>query len=129
MFSGDQTINGTLSFPTAPAAPVLFTTTTGFLRIFSIADATGRAVKSATPPGGIAQVRYLCKRIRAQGSEQRIIVGRWGLPSGHTERTCRRLRELRVSHVGATLLDSRDEILSLLSGPRAAQSEAAAAPR
>jgi hypothetical protein len=35
-----------------PAAPVLFTTTTGFLRIFSIDAATGRAVRSATPPGG-----------------------------------------------------------------------------
>src|SRR5580765_5847731 len=38
--------------PTAPAAPVLFTTTTGFFRTFSSAAATGRAVRSATPPGG-----------------------------------------------------------------------------
>src|SRR6266850_429101 len=38
--------------PTAPAAPVLFTTTTGFFRTFSRAAATGRAVRSATPPGG-----------------------------------------------------------------------------
>ena len=38
--------------PTAPAAPVLFTTPTGFLSTFSIAAATGRAVRSATPPGG-----------------------------------------------------------------------------
>src|SRR6185295_10554554 len=38
--------------PTAPAAPVLFTTPTGFFSAFSIAAATGRAVRSATPPGG-----------------------------------------------------------------------------
>src|SRR4029453_13666655 len=38
--------------PTAPAAPVLFTTTTGFLSTFSKAAATGLAVRSATPPGG-----------------------------------------------------------------------------
>src|SRR2546426_6807346 len=38
--------------PTAPAAPVLFTTPTGFYSTFSIAAATGRAVRSATPPGG-----------------------------------------------------------------------------
>src|SRR5438105_12961402 len=38
--------------PTAPAAPVLFTTTTGFFKTFSRAAATGRAVRSATPPGG-----------------------------------------------------------------------------
>src|SRR5262245_21730576 len=38
--------------PTAPAAPVLFTTPTGFFSTFSSAAATGRAVRSATPPGG-----------------------------------------------------------------------------
>src|SRR5262245_64436457 len=38
--------------PTAPAAPVLLTTPTGFLSTFSRAAATGRAVRSATPPGG-----------------------------------------------------------------------------
>src|SRR5438093_13280547 len=38
--------------PTAPAAPVLFTTPTGFFSTFSIAAATGRAVRSASPPGG-----------------------------------------------------------------------------
>src|SRR6185369_5994399 len=42
----------TNDIPTAPAAPVLFTTTTGFLSTFSSAAATGRAVRSATPPGG-----------------------------------------------------------------------------
>src|SRR5205823_887081 len=42
----------TYCMPTAPAAPVLFTTPTGFLSTFSIAAATGRAVRSATPPGG-----------------------------------------------------------------------------
>src|SRR5205809_1405030 len=38
--------------PTAPAAPVLLTTPTGFFSTFSSAAATGRAVRSATPPGG-----------------------------------------------------------------------------
>src|SRR4029450_1951463 len=38
--------------PTAPAAPVLLTTPTGFLSVRSSAAATGRAVRSATPPGG-----------------------------------------------------------------------------
>src|SRR2546425_11745317 len=38
--------------PTAPAAPVLLTTPTGFRSTFSRAAATGRAVRSATPPGG-----------------------------------------------------------------------------
>src|SRR5262245_25618861 len=42
----------TYCIPTAPAAPVLLTTPTGVLRIFSSEAATGRAVRSATPPGG-----------------------------------------------------------------------------
>src|SRR5688572_23607545 len=38
--------------PTAPPAPVRFTTTTGCLRAFSICEASGRPTISATPPGG-----------------------------------------------------------------------------
>src|SRR5688572_18444759 len=38
--------------PTAPPAPVRFTTTTGCLSDFSICDARGRPTMSATPPGG-----------------------------------------------------------------------------
>src|SRR3989304_9373651 len=38
--------------PTLPAAPVLFTTTTGCLRAFSSEKAKGRADRSETPPGG-----------------------------------------------------------------------------
>src|SRR5688572_1428075 len=42
----------TYCMPTAPAAPVLLSTATGFFSTFSMAAATGRAVRSATPPGG-----------------------------------------------------------------------------
>src|SRR6185436_17804689 len=45
--------------PTAPAAPVLFTTPTGFFSTLSIAAATGRAVRSATPPGGNGATRVI----------------------------------------------------------------------
>src|SRR3954462_10290921 len=38
--------------PTAPPAPVRFTTTTGCLRDFCITVASGRPTMSATPPGG-----------------------------------------------------------------------------
>jgi hypothetical protein len=38
--------------PTPPPAPCLFSTTTGWPRSRPIASATGRAVMSATPPGG-----------------------------------------------------------------------------
>src|SRR3990170_6986833 len=38
--------------PTAPPAPVRFTTTTGCVSVFSICAASGRPTMSATPPGG-----------------------------------------------------------------------------
>src|SRR5687768_7790625 len=38
--------------PTAPPAPVRFTTTTGCFSAFSICEASGRPTISATPPGG-----------------------------------------------------------------------------
>jgi hypothetical protein len=38
--------------PTAPPAPVRFTTTTGWRSVFSIEAASGRPTMSATPPGG-----------------------------------------------------------------------------
>src|SRR5437764_2412733 len=34
---------------------------------------------AATPPGGLAHTRYLCKRLRARFPDLRILVGRWGL--------------------------------------------------
>ena len=33
---------------------------------------------SALPPEGVAQTRYLCKRLRAQCPDVKIFVGRWG---------------------------------------------------
>ena len=34
---------------------------------------------SALPPGGLTHTRYLCKRLRKQFPDARIVVGRWGL--------------------------------------------------
>jgi predicted PurR-regulated permease PerM len=34
---------------------------------------------AATPPGGLAHTRYLCKRLRARFPELKILVGRWGV--------------------------------------------------
>jgi hypothetical protein len=33
----------------------------------------------AVAPGGLSQARYLCKRLRSQCPELKIVVGRWGL--------------------------------------------------
>jgi AI-2E family transporter len=34
---------------------------------------------AATPPGGLAHTRYLCKRLRSRFPDLKILVGRWGL--------------------------------------------------
>ena len=36
-------------------------------------------VVAAVGPGGLTEARYLCRRLRAQLPEARIVVGRWGL--------------------------------------------------
>ncbi|MHB1561252.1 MAG: AI-2E family transporter, partial [Isosphaeraceae bacterium] len=34
---------------------------------------------AATPPGGLAHTRYLCKRLKSRFPELKILVGRWGM--------------------------------------------------
>jgi predicted PurR-regulated permease PerM len=68
----------------------------------------------ALPPGGLAQTRYLCKRLRACCPDARILVGRWA---------CRRFAEEKpdtllgagASEVASTLLETRDQVLALTS--------------
>ena len=74
---------------------------------------------AAIPPGGLAQVRYLCKRLRAIAPEQKIIVGRWGAPLEHAERIRNRLRDIRINHVATTLIESRNQVLSWIPVPSA----------
>src|SRR5262245_64431159 len=72
--------------PTAPAAPVLFTTPTGDLRTFSMAAATGRAVRSATPPGGNGATSVI----------GRVGNASWAAPPGARTRTARTAAAIRL---------------------------------
>ena len=80
------------------------------------------------PPGGLAQTRYLCKRLRARFPELKILVGRWGGAEG-----IETARELLIRDgadaVGGTLLESREQLARLASlvGPGAATQVAAPA--
>jgi predicted PurR-regulated permease PerM len=57
-------------------------------------------------PGGLSQARHLCKRLRAQCPELKIVIGRWGL---HDERETDRQQLLAAGadHVETTLLDTQ----------------------
>jgi predicted PurR-regulated permease PerM len=67
---------------------------------------------AALAPGGLAQARYLCKRLRSRFPELKIIVGRWGV-RGETEELKRSLISGGADRVATSLLQARDEIINL----------------
>jgi predicted PurR-regulated permease PerM len=76
-------------------------------------EAPAVVVIGSLPPGGLAQARYLCKRIRQQAPSIKILVGRWG-EQDNKERTEERLLAAGADKVAWTLRDSRTQILPLL---------------
>jgi hypothetical protein len=68
----------------------------------------------ALVPGGMAQARYLCKRLRARDAESKIVVGRWGLPE-HNENSENLLRAAGADYIGITLQETCDQIAQLES--------------
>ena len=62
------------------------------------------------PPGGFAQTRYLCKRLRARFPTLPIVVGCWGDPQEKAEHLAR-LRLDGIAQTSTTLLETRTQIL------------------
>lgn len=62
----------------------------------------------ALPPGGLAQARYLCKRLRASFPQQKIVVIRWGLPDNAAQRR-EELLAAGADLVAITLLEARSQ--------------------
>jgi predicted PurR-regulated permease PerM len=60
----------------------------------------------AVAPGGLSQARHVCKRLRSQFPECKIVVGRWGL---HDEKNADRQHLLAAGadHVETTVLDTQ----------------------
>jgi predicted PurR-regulated permease PerM/CheY-like chemotaxis protein len=60
----------------------------------------------AMAPGGLSQARHLCKRLRSQCPELKIVIGRWGL---HDEKEADRQHLLAAGadHVETTVLDTQ----------------------
>jgi hypothetical protein len=91
---------------------------------------------AATPPGGLAHTRYLCKRLRSRFPDLKILVGRWGLRdigqapnstqqagAGSTAETSNQagidpmlasLQEAGADLVATTLLETRQQLSTLL---------------
>jgi hypothetical protein len=65
------------------------------------------------PPGGFAQTRYLCKRLRLNFPQLPIVIGCWG---GTTEEEdhLALLRLDSLTYIGTTLLETCHQIMQLL---------------
>jgi hypothetical protein len=67
---------------------------------------------AALAPGGLAQARHLCKRLRLLFPQLRIVVGRWGTTTdSHEARSF--LLAAGADQVGSNLAETRDQILKL----------------
>jgi predicted PurR-regulated permease PerM len=66
----------------------------------------------ALPPGPLAPIRYLCKRLRARFPDCHIVVGRWGLREDWDKPQVR-LREAGADEVGTTLRETHTQLIHL----------------
>jgi predicted PurR-regulated permease PerM len=70
-------------------------------------------VIGALPPGGLAQARYLCKRLRAGVPDTRIVAGRWA--GAEQQEVARQAREaVGTDVVGTSLTETRDLVQQLV---------------
>jgi hypothetical protein len=60
-------------------------------------------------PGGLAQTRYLCKRLRARFPSLKIAVGRWGMGSEDKNS----ILLAGADRVGTTMIETREQMIQL----------------
>ena len=86
-------------------------------------------VMSALPPGGVAQARYLCKRLRAGIPGVRIVVAR-SSAAEEVDAVRQALLSAGADAVGGSLVETRDLVLQLVRvQPDATPQHAAGAAR
>ncbi len=84
---------------------------------------------ASLPPGGIAQARYLCKKLHAVAADVPLIVGRWG-QRRISQPDHDRLTEAGAKVVTTSLLETQqwlDSWHTILAGPKLAVAEATVA--
>ena len=65
---------------------------------------------AAVPPGGLAQTRYLCKRLRARFPNLKIAVGRWGIGGSEDSNS---IVLGGADKIGTTMIETREQIMQL----------------
>ncbi len=108
------------------------------LKLFSDTMLTGEVVArieekspamilvAAVAPGGLAQTRYLCKRVRARFPNLKIAVGRWGTETDDSDS----MLLAGADKVGTTMVEIHEQIIQLcqIKPDSEVQNGAAAAP-
>jgi len=80
---------------------------------------------AVVPPGGLAQARYLCRRLRRKFPELRIVVGYWGR-TGQFDRLLVRLRAAGASYVATSLVQGAGQLKAIADAPAPAATVAPA---
>jgi hypothetical protein len=62
------------------------------------------------PPGGLAQTRYLCKRLRLRFPDTRILIGRLGTQTANHRDV---LLAAGADKVATTMIELRDQVMQL----------------
>ena len=79
---------------------------------------------AAVPPGGLAQTRYLCKRLRARFPNLKIAVGRWGKNEDSNS-----ILLAGAAKVGTTMIETCEQMIQLCQiSPHSQAQCGAAAP-
>jgi len=94
---------------------VEFTTTTLLTSaVVSLVEQTSPEIVciGLVPPGGFAQTRYLCKRLRTRFPTLPLVVGCWGGSHDDAEHLAR-LQLDSIAHTSTTLLETRNQIMQL----------------
>jgi len=102
---GEDRVELHLSPPTALVSEVL-------ARVDELSPAI--ACIAALPPGGGAQAKLLCLRLRARYPDMKIVVGRWGW-EGDTDRIRAQLLDAGASEFGTSLAETCGQLASLRS--------------
>ncbi len=68
---------------------------------------------ASLPPGGVANTRYLCKRLRARFPDMKILIARLGLRT-HLDENRKQLLSAGANDVSMTLLETRAHLNTLL---------------
>jgi predicted PurR-regulated permease PerM/methylmalonyl-CoA mutase cobalamin-binding subunit len=101
----------------APARVTLDVASPGLLSAEVVREAREHGadivVLSAVPPGGVAQARYICKRLRAGVPGVRIVVARLGVAE-NVDAVRQALLSAGVDAVATSVVETRDLVLQLL---------------